>query len=61
MKIQISEVWNLEGRSEMLAIIEAPRELAQTAVFNWVDKNRPDLNIAGTINAHGYHAIELRP
>lgn len=68
MKVQISEVWNAEGRSVPLVTIdvwsagsvhETHREALQ-AVLDWVANNRPDLKLANTINAHGYHAKEVQ-
>lgn len=58
MKIQISEVWNAEGKSEKLAIIDGGRNPAQ-AVRDWIAANRPDLDLANTLYAHGYHAIAI--
>ena len=62
MKIQINEVWNKEGRTVKLAEVESPGfspDLARKAVWAWIDANRPDLNQADTIDAHGYHAIAV--
>lgn len=58
MKIQINEVWNAEGRSQELAIIQ-PIGSPFLAVMKWIEQNRPDLELALHINAHGYHAIAL--
>ena len=58
MKIQINEVWNYIGKDKPLAVIEVsgnPHE----AVWDWVEKNRPDLLMASGIYDHGYHAIEV--
>lgn len=62
MKIQISEVWNSEGRSEVLATIETPDNHigATIDVYRWIEKNRPDLILATTIDAHGFHAKAVR-
>lgn len=60
MRIQINEVWNHEGRSKELAIIEASdNHKAFQVVYAWIDKNRPDLSLADSIDAHGFHARAL--
>ncbi len=55
MKIQINEVWNSEGKSEVLAIVDAGIN-PTAAVYEWILKNRPGLPLANTISAHGFHA-----
>jgi hypothetical protein len=57
MKIQINEVWNKEGKSVELAVIE-PIENPGMAVHYWIRANRPDLHLAG-LNDHGFHAIQI--
>lgn len=60
MKIRISEVWNASGRSVDLATIEVKNVgVATLSVQNWIKNNRPDLGLADTIFAHGYHAIAI--
>ncbi len=60
MKIKISEVWNNEGRSVALEIIEvpSPREAA-LAVLRWINNHRPDLQMADRFTPHGFHAVEI--
>jgi hypothetical protein len=58
MKIRISEVWNNEGRSEELTIIETRPSEAKQAVFSWITAHRPDLSAAG-IFGHGFHAVQV--
>lgn len=59
IQIKISEVWNGTGESETLAIIETTPQLAKTEVYQWINANRPDLSLARTIYAHGFHACEV--
>lgn len=61
MKIQIKEVWNSEGRSQKLAVIEVNgnQHDAIQSVWNWIRENRPDLSMADTIDAHGFHAVAI--
>jgi hypothetical protein len=63
MKIKISEVWNADGRSKELAVIDVEdvrgKYGARRAVEEWILQNRPDLQLADTIYAHGYHAIAI--
>lgn len=62
MKISINEVWNAEGRSEHLAVIEILGNspvAARHAVWAWILSNRPDLDLAQSISAHGFHAIAV--
>lgn len=57
MKVQINEVWNGEGRSERLAVIDIPVGLnPRHVVYDWIAANRPDLTLATSIFSHGYHA-----
>ena len=58
MTIQISEVWNYEGRSETLAIIETV-DNPHLAVDDWINENRPDLTLARGLNSHGWHAKQI--
>ena len=58
MKIKISEVWNNTGESKELAILNIESE-PMRAVYNWIDENRPDLELADTFYSHGFHAIEI--
>ena len=58
MTIQISEVWNYEGRSEILAIIET-NDNPHLAVDNWINENRPDLTLARGLNSYGWHATQI--
>ena len=55
MKIRISEVWNLSGKTQEIGIIEAEGNPTR-AVYDWIEKNRPDLSLANTVVAHGFHA-----
>lgn len=62
MTIRISEVWNNDTphkKTELAVIIIAPKKNPVLAVQNWISANRPDLQLADTITAHGYHAIEI--
>lgn len=59
MKIQINEVWNAEGRSEQLAVIEAVGN-PYKAVRDWVATNRPDLVVSCGLFTHGYQAQEIK-
>ncbi len=59
MKIRINEVWNKEGKSEELTVINVDSKDFRYAVHlvqDWVRENRPDLELATGIDAHGYHA-----
>lgn len=58
MKIRISEVWNSTGSTVELAVIEAGSN-PRAAVYNWIETNRPDLTLADTVYAHGFHAVAL--
>lgn len=58
MRIQINEVWNDSGKSVELAIIE-PVGSPFLAVQTWIATNRPDLECAMSIYAHGFHAVEV--
>ena len=61
MKIQINEVWNQTGKSEELTVIEVngtPSD-CRSAVRDWIDNNRPDLQLASGLYDHGYHARGL--
>lgn len=58
MKIKINEVWNAEGRSETLAIIDVDGDTI-LAVKEWIEKNRPDLQLALGLSSHGYHARQV--
>ena len=61
MKIRITEVWNNEGRSKELTTIEvATGERPHQAVWKWILENRPDLELAASVWAHGFHAVEVR-
>ena len=60
MKIRISEVWNRVGKSKELAVIESDNLLGPSAVRKWIRENRPDLTVAESIYAHGYHAVEVK-
>lgn len=60
MKIRISEVWNNEGRSVELAVIEVKHVRdAALAVLRWIGAHRPDLQMADSIDAHGFHAVDV--
>lgn len=56
MKIQINEVWKSEGRSEEIAVIDAPYHSSE-AVWDWIHKNRADLQKASDLNDHGFFAV----
>ena len=57
MKIKISEVWNGGTDGEkILAIIETTSENPKEAVFSWIRKNRPDLELSTSIFSHGFSA-----
>lgn len=58
MRILINEVWNAEGRTVELARIEANGN-PRAAVYEWIRANRPDLDLATTIDAHGFHAVAV--
>jgi hypothetical protein len=60
MKIKISEVWNAEGRSAELVVLDVDcLEDCKPAVWEWIERNRPDLQQANSIFAHGFHAIAV--
>ena len=59
MQIQISEVWNREGKSKVLAVIENGYVAPNLAVWDWIHANRPDLDLAGIVNDHGFHAVAI--
>lgn len=61
MRIKVSEVWNHEGRTETLATIDVDTRIEnpKAAVYTWMAANRPDLSLATTIDAHGFHAIAV--
>ncbi len=59
MKIQINEVWNYDGRSKKLAVIDSQNDNPRHDVELWIDKNRPDLTMAYGMNEHGYHAVQV--
>jgi hypothetical protein len=62
MTIQISEVWNAEGKSVKLAKVEsvgASPYLAREAVEQWIKDNRPDLTEAWSTRMHGFHAVQI--
>ena len=58
MKIQINEVWKSEGRSQEIAVIEAPYHPSE-AVWDWIHKNRADLQRATGLNDHGFYAVAV--
>ena len=58
-RIAINEVWNHDGRSVRLAVIEAKPGRERSEVVAWILNNRPDLDLATTIDAHGYHAVAI--
>lgn len=55
MKIQINEVWNSEGKSVKIAVIDSVGN-HRANVWAWIRANRPELDMASNINAHGFHA-----
>lgn len=57
MKAKISEVWNQSGRTVVIAEIETKPSSFRSDVFKWIEENRPDLNLADTLTAHGFHAV----
>ena len=60
MKIQINEVWNADGRSKKLAVVDVEwASLAPQAVWDWIMTNRPDLKLAEGLHDHGFHAIAI--
>lgn len=58
MHIQINEVWNRDGKTEELAVIE-PDGNPFAAVRQWIAGNRPDLTLADGLYSHGYHAVQI--
>lgn len=58
MKIKINEVWNREGRTLELAIIETSGNPV-LAIWDWITEHRPDLLLADTLYSHGYHAVQI--
>jgi len=60
MKIEISEVWNSEGRQRLLATIDTDHKRhPKIAVWEWIAANRPDLSLANSISSHGYYAVSV--
>lgn len=60
MKIQINEVWNADGKSKELAVIDVEGgRNPRVAVLDWIDANRPELTMALTLSDHGYHARQI--
>ena len=59
MTVQINEVWNREGRSVKLAIIQTTMTRGRYDVLAWIAANRPDLSECYSLNGHGFHAVAL--
>ena len=60
MKIEIKEVWNGDGKSQQLVILEVPIGInPYKIVREWIWENRRDLELADGLFSHGYCAREI--